>query len=775
MFFFSKVNSIQFGLFDMETFKLNPNHLDESEVNYELAVRNCTILGSVENRRRDLRVVFRDPDSERYVRVTEAMMNDDLREVPKKLKEIADLLNEGPHPTCFSRLVHYYLRIRRYTPRTAQQQEDLRCLLEMISKISAKYFATGLDESGGYEPIAESTTRGNPSGGDTTVVQMNQTMDQPSMRSSMALNQTTTTHVPRNPGSPWLMSWDETEGAEGGTTEQSGRDMSKVIPALVEDLLNFRHAEQSTGTVPRQVEFFNDLQSSPWSLRVPSLRPGEVSRAGVSTGTQEMSAEASGHPRNRNQPEIRMSSPPFEGVSEDPRVSGHQPSESARYPDTARVGGPNNEYIHVSEIDKYIKRYIDQLIGQGVLPYQGRNQPVDNLTEQMANTSIRPGINMSHSRYPNRSEVNRSGTPVQRTLPDPSPPLQLSGYPSGTRQTLGPESFPGIERNAAYGEPPMHRSRCSTPRNEQTANVGYSPGIQRSSVPLPSSGLSRRLPHQQCSIIEKWPKFTGDSNAVPVTDFLRQINILSRSYDISKDELRMHAHLLFKDSAYVWFTTYEEKFTSWEVLEAYLKMRYDNPNRDRIIKEEMRARKQRPTELFSAYLTDMEMLAQRMIKKMSEAEKFEIIVENMKLSYKRRLALEPIHSIEHLAQLCFKFDALESNLYSCSVQPRPTVHQVECEEDGVGEQYTDEDLDEIYALKARIGNNISKTKPRFESTSDRTKQSICWNCQRVGHMWKDCDKRKTIFCHICGLTDTTAYRCPNKHELGQKEELPKNE
>ena len=54
----------------------------------------------------------------------------------------------------------------------------------------------------------------------------------------------------------------------------------------------------------------------------------------------------------------------------------------------------------------------------------------------------------------------------------------------------------------------------------------------------------------------------------------------------------------------------------------------------------MRNRKQRPNELFSAYLapiyylTDLEAMSQRMTRKMTNEEKFDIIVENMKLSYK---------------------------------------------------------------------------------------------------------------------------------------------
>lgn len=49
------------------------------------------------------------------------------------------------------------------------------------------------------------------------------------------------------------------------------------------------------------------------------------------------------------------------------------------------------------------------------------------------------------------------------------------------------------------------------------------------------------------------------------------------------------------------------------------------------------------------------------MRKLPEDEKFELVTE--KMSYKRRLALEQITSLEHLAQLCYRFDALEGNLY----------------------------------------------------------------------------------------------------------------
>lgn len=166
---------------------------------------------------------------------------------------------------------------------------------------------------------------------------------------------------------------------------------------------------------------------------------------------------------------------------------------------------------------------------------------------------------------------------------------------------------------------------------------------------------------------------------------------------------------------------------------------------------------------------------------LARAEKLELVVENMKMSYKRRLALQPVLSIEHLAQLCFRFDALEPGLYQSGGLPKTNVHQLVVEEDS-DEAEEPETTDEVYALYGR-NSKANRNNQRNDTEGERRKanptigtQSQCWNCKKMGHMWRECDQRKTIFCHICGHTDTTAFQCPNKHDLGPRSaEDPKNE
>lgn len=465
-------------------------------------------------------------------------------------------------------------------------------------------------------------------------------------------------------------------------------------------------------------------------------------------------------------------------VSGDNMESNVPTSQTGR----SQPGLPGNEsqnsssYVHISEIQNYIHSYVRQLLGNQLGRSVAEDPELNNLVHQMGEVGL---TNPNISRI-SREQMEKS--PEVTASSRLSPPLRLNqsmNPPAREVTDRGQESTPyafrEVLRNSwpSFHIPDEPAGLVGPALNRQQYDSNLRSNIpihDMSNLPLSEREVAiplrrGRQPHQTCSILEKWPKFAGDSHPVPVTDFLRQIDLLSRSYQISKDELRTHAHLLFKDDAYVWYTAYEPKFDSWDTLLYYLNMRYDNPNRDRFIKEDLRNRKQRPNELFSAFLTDIETLSQRLMRKLSEEEKFDIVAENMKMSYKRRLALEKITSLEHLAQLCYRFDALEGNLYhSRGIPKTPTVNEVYSEEADiffVGEE--SDDL-EVAAFQVRKGPQKDPNLRRSTDTNDRARP-LCWNCRKSGHVWRECDQKKAIFCHICGHPETTAFRCPQQHEI----------
>lgn len=754
---------------EMDAYRINVKDLCEDEVNYELLIRGYSIDEPSESKRRTLRKILRQSEDPNLTLQTHFKFEDDFENVPLILEKIEHAIRDGRSTGCYSRLVHYHRRVRRYVPQNKEQKENQRLLLFIITDLTKKYYDIDLFEAIRLEPVFRLVTSGNlpaPS--------------RKSLRTSMDAHRSIGGHEPGH--------LPEETGAVGGQSLNNSRRSSN--PFVEDDAIRAsREAEyRALGAYPKsnnRGQFVGDINSGTSRGEGGPTEPrsngnlGEMNPAssnhGSDLGNQGRDVEPptfkadlagrSSVSRNRVGCNTQSTHPWVTAVLGTERQEIRAASSPA--PRVSERGNrTESEYIHASDIESYVKSYLEKIVkGDSAHPLV-HEALINQLTDQITNVGIHD------------TEVSRISRGVEShptSGPELVPPLQLSSHglplrqenePITSARTM-PNDYWHIPTNNFESRPPSRQREFPQPRvtsaNSMPPAASYMPAPQM---------YARRLPHQQCNIIEKWPKFSGDNSQTPVTDFLRQIDILCRSYAITKEELRMHAHLLFKDSAFVWYSTYEEKFDSWQTLEFYLKMRYDNPNRDRILREELRNRKQRPNELFSAFLTDIETLAQRMNHKMSERDKFELITENMKVSYKRRLALEPIHSIEHLAQLCFKFDALEPNLYHVGNSHRSSVNQVDVE-DLSDDEVRETEEDQVFAIQGhsnRFNRKKSEFQPKTSSTKGESGHNVgsklsCWNCGQAGHMWRDCTQRKVLFCHICGRLDTTAYRCPNQHNV----------
>lgn len=291
--------------------------------------------------------------------------------------------------------------------------------------------------------------------------------------------------------------------------------------------------------------------------------------------------------------------------------------------------------------------------------------------------------------------------------------------------------------------------------------------------------------------IEKWQVFFNGEvgpKSPSVSEFIRQVTILAKANHVSDAELLQQAYIFFTGDARRWYFTYWEKFVTWQHLVHYLTMTFENPNKDKAIEDEMRERKQRPNERFSAYLADMERLSQSLTRKMDPNLKFKLVFDNTKLSYRRRLALIPVRSINELAEYCYQFDALEPSLYAqTSNRSHPqTVHQVDLEEleDLKLEESDSEEINAInsgnkYANRNRFVKRDSKlssapvsaSKP--ESSIEEDDNMVrCWNCKSTGHFAKACQQPRRVYCYACGEPNVSKATCPKNH-LDQSN--PKNE
>lgn len=641
--------------------RMNVDDLEEDELNYELLLRDMTISGQTETKKRSLRAIMRQ-EAEKGINIETSLTFDtEFETIKSKVDEIDTILQQEKNPACESRLYHYLKRLKRIKVSDEVDTKSKSILLDFIRELLEKYFKKQIDIS------------------DERVE----------------------------------------EGAIGGVTVENSINSNES--RLDKPGTTTQNPNADTGTRPKQPRIIR-------ADKLPTVEPSKHSQSGIQNS------------RRLTKNQLDQNFNPL-------------------------------EYVHVTEIEEYVKRCIENINQSRSTNILDTNQ----LAEQLLNFGIHDSeadrIFQSSFEHREAARQTRSVIPNNLNVPD-SVRKNLWAQTNDYNQ----RRLSQLERLQTIRQPrnpfELEEYQNDTLRQNQlprlthfssVPNINRSTAIPNLSVPISptrtqsrsNENIPQRLPHQTCNIIEKWPKFQGDNNPVPLVSFLRNIDILCRSYGIAKSELIRHAHLLFQGDAAIWYTTYVEKLTDWEALVYYLTLRYDNPNRDRFIKEEMRNRKQRQNELFSAFLTDIESLAQRLICKMSESEKFEIITDNMKMSYKRRLALHEIYSIEELANMCYRFDALENSLYTPKTKTYE-IHNIEEDEES--------EIEEINAIERNAKEKYRNTdKQNKIERPERNTEIICWNCQGTDHFWKDCAERKTIFCHVCGTVGKFTSNCPNNH------------
>lgn len=142
--------------------------------------------------------------------------------------------------------------------------------------------------------------------------------------------------------------------------------------------------------------------------------------------------------------------------------------------------------------------------------------------------------------------------------------------------------------------------------------------------------------------VNKWRvNFNGDIRGPTVTQFSNRIDILAKNNDVTDHALLCQAFFFFKEGSEAdkWYYTFCHKFSSWTVLKHHLRLRFEQPNKDRVIERQMHDRRQIPSETFNAFFGAIEKLAQQLSKPMSEGRKLEILMENIRDTYKPFLTI----------------------------------------------------------------------------------------------------------------------------------------
>lgn len=393
-----------------------------------------------------------------------------------------------------------------------------------------------------------------------------------------------------------------------------------------------------------------------------------------------------------------------------------------------------------------------------------------------------------HETVPSTVTTNRNGFLVYQDENLNRPPLQpIRAYGEGLNgpregqyqvQALPPPNYNNYASNRSYHTPEQFSHGRSHLEHMPAPTFRY--GESRTRKPVP---------------INQWKiTFSGSSSkdSLPVHDFLTQVEILSHSEGYSDSDLLSQIVHLLTGRARSWYQQAYFTIRTWDAFKTALREKFLPPYYQFVLMAEIEARMQTRDEDVSSYIQDMERKFDRLPEQISESNKVFIVKKNLLPDTAVAIASFDVHTIRALEDICRRFESTKkivssnknrqshsqpTGRFSRFADRRDQSRRV-TEVQGQGENtdssgstcHDSDSSEEIYVLRRK--RNYTKDKNdrrRSKFVSDKASkpnindQMECHNCKQLGHGHRDCKEPQTrIFCYNCGQDGVRADECPCK-------------
>lgn len=245
-------------------------------------------------------------------------------------------------------------------------------------------------------------------------------------------------------------------------------------------------------------------------------------------------------------------------------------------------------------------------------------------------------------------------------------------------------------------------------------------------------------------------KFNGKSC---VHVFIQRVSEFCTSRNISHKKLLTYATEIFTDNALHWFRSVKNEVRTWEELTKLLIADFGQFDYDYRLMSEIRDRTQGDTENIVIYLAIMAELFARLSKPISEAEKLDIILHNIKPCYSNILVAHgsTIDSINTLRTLARNYERIQAMSAQFRGPPKATKETL-----APDLAYKSETLQVSGNFNTRhvsaVGNSQSNERRRY-----------CPRCRSDSHSLHQCKQQRFIICFKCGKRDVKYPDCKTCH------------
>lgn len=268
--------------------------------------------------------------------------------------------------------------------------------------------------------------------------------------------------------------------------------------------------------------------------------------------------------------------------------------------------------------------------------------------------------------------------------------------------------------------------------------------------------------------VYKWNLKFNNDGAVSIGAFLVRVEELRRARGVSEQELFESAVDLFAGQALIWYRSAHQRVSSWKELCKELKSVFQNPDYDDWLLQEIKERTQGEEEAIDLYLAAMEGLYSRLNEGVTEKEKLKQVLKNLNGFLQSKLCLVKITSMEDLRY--FGRQAEAGRMRAMRQRPPPKSNQVlepdlaysvpPYRSNGVRKPFSNPGrISTISDSNRNIPNNnrseLNSRRPQMLDDSTM----LCWNCQKTGHRFTNCNLPRKKFCYTCGTHGVSKVNC----------------
>ena len=361
-------------------------------------------------------------------------------------------------------------------------------------------------------------------------------------------------------------------------------------------------------------------------------------------------------------------------------------------------------------------------------------------------------------------------------LPLYSNQYQYWGNPSGNTTASGP----------------VPQNRGNNPGNWNQTKQFSNPGPFLPNPSPQGSNPRHSLP------VSKWPitKYDGEDQGLKLNEFLEIIQAFSMAEHASEVELFESAVHLFRGPALQWYMTMRStgRLLNWQHLVLELKRSFMHPDLDALIKMKVYQRRPQRNETFLEFYHEMGRLFRKMSLQLPDYEKVQILLQNIRIDYKKQLNFLPITDLVTLVAAGQKVDALNFSAYNKVFGNEKSVSAVENTSSNKKGKRDQQPNTQASPPQQHVRNAYSSNQPQNPSNNNRTPParaqqqmagpssasranpqptledlidsyrptppSHCLNCGKYGHRMPTCRVPKGVLCEICGFRDYPTNNCP---------------